>query len=103
MRWTPEDRPQLIDTHTTNFTCHTRRVKAGCSLNTAGLQLIAKCMRPEPAPCSCTSIQGIRGLLNFPSLQAVEVAPGDPHIFWSAGEDAEVRQYDTRCRCVNVL
>ena len=29
VRWTPDDRPQQIDSHTTRFTCHTKRVKAG--------------------------------------------------------------------------
>lgn len=28
--------------------------------------------------------------------QDVEVAPGDPNIFWSAGEDGMVRQFDRR-------
>ena len=27
VRWTPEDRPQHIDSRTTTFSCHTRRVK----------------------------------------------------------------------------
>jgi hypothetical protein len=31
------------------------------------------------------------------AVQEVEVAPGDPHLFWSAAEDGQVRQYDTRC------
>lgn len=29
-------------------------------------------------------------------LQEVEVCPQEPHLFWSAGEDGMVRQYDTR-------
>jgi WD and tetratricopeptide repeat-containing protein 1 len=29
-------------------------------------------------------------------LQEVEVCPQDPHLFWSAGEDGMIRQYDTR-------
>jgi hypothetical protein len=33
----------------------------------------------------------------FPPAQEVEVAPGEPHLFWSAAEDGQVRQYDTRC------
>ncbi len=32
------------------------------------------------------------------ALQGVEVAPGDPHLFWSVAEDGDVRQFDTRCR-----
>ena len=33
VRWTPDDRPQQIDSHTTRFTCHTKRVKAGPSFS----------------------------------------------------------------------
>ena len=33
VRWTPDDRPQQIDSHTTRFTCHTKRVKAGLPLS----------------------------------------------------------------------
>ena len=33
VRWTPDDRPQQIDSHTTRFTCHTKRVKAGLFLS----------------------------------------------------------------------
>ena len=29
-------------------------------------------------------------------MQAVEVEPSNPHVFWSAAEDGTVRQYDTR-------
>jgi hypothetical protein len=29
-------------------------------------------------------------------LQEVEVCPQDPHMFWSAGEDGMIKQYDTR-------
>ena len=29
-------------------------------------------------------------------LQEVEVCRQEPHLFWSAGEDGMVRQYDTR-------
>ena len=32
-------------------------------------------------------------------MQAVEVEPHNPNMFWSASEDGTVRQFDKRCRC----
>ena len=51
---------------------------------------------PGPFAYICALTQCLRQW----RAQAVEVAPGDPHLFWSGAEDSEVRQYDTRCRCV---
>ncbi|KAK9827817.1 hypothetical protein WJX74_003555 [Apatococcus lobatus] len=31
-------------------------------------------------------------------VKDVEVEPQNPHLFWSASEDGQVRQYDTRCQ-----
>ncbi|CAL8472173.1 g11715 [Coccomyxa elongata] len=47
----------------------------------------------EPIPSHSTKY-----LCHSKRVKGVEVAPQDPHMFWSVGEDGDVRQFDTRCR-----
>lgn len=51
-------------------------------------------VKPDRLACTSAMTHCVIGWY----AQAVEVAPGDPHLFWSGAEDSEVRQYDTRCQ-----
>ncbi|EIE23488.1 WD40 repeat-like protein, partial [Coccomyxa subellipsoidea C-169] len=45
----------------------------------------------EPVPLHTTKY-----LCHSKRVKGVEVAPRDPHVFWSVSEDGDVRQFDTR-------
>lgn len=60
----------------------------------SGVQPVNK--NPRQAKRLSHKLQTIEFLTICGGLQTVEVAPGDPHLFWSASEDGTVRQFDLR-------
>ena len=61
----------------------------------------AACIAYLLKPCSSVSF-GLQAQATH-TLQDVDVEPGNPNLFWSAGEDGTCRQFDARSRSSALL
>lgn len=95
--------------------CHNDRYLITCAMDRT-VQLHELDARPSPSPVPCRPVEPVgRRHRHRPQLHTanarttvyschegrvkdVEVEPGNAHMFWSAGEDGYVRQFDTRCQ-----